>query len=94
MVEEVRNYNFEILEQELKFLLKSSDENSKILLIPLGTGSETNLRRFLKWLPKEERQYFVVPPMCMPHYSPAGWNSEKSKIKTKQMQKWCQEHII
>ena len=69
-------------------------ENSQILIVAMGAKTHDCLQRFLVWLPEEDREKLCVPESFMAHYSSAGWNSEKSKAKVVEMQRWCEEHII
>lgn len=93
MADNVRGHNFEILKHELD-LLHENVSGSKILLVALGSKCDGCLKTIIQWLPEETREWIVVPPTYMAHYSQAGWNSVHSKERVAAFKVWCDEHIV
>lgn len=94
MTTAVKHHNFNILKNELDLLHSNMPDDSKMLIVPLGSKCESCLKSFIKWLPANEYNWIAVPDDFMAHYSQSGWNSKRSKNKAARMKSWCKPHII
>ncbi len=94
LTDDAMEHNFKILRNELALLRESAPTLGNILLVPIGRESESYLKKYLAWLPAQQREMLNVPPNCMAHYSQAGWNSKNSKALAQEMKTWCEQHII